>query len=318
MVNWNDPTTLYLSARATVLTQHTVFGIYLTRWEILNYLAYDWDLVVRRRRFNLASTLYILARYTALAAFVVQIRTANALTKINCEAWVFAAIGLPYVSIAFCTGLLSLRVFALSGKNKLVLAVLSILYAGFWASILYGISESVYIPELYACGDLNLKDHRINTFVQFGIDLVFILFMAVFLLRGHRGLSLWKFLVQQSAIYFIGVTFGYFLAAVFLLLPLNDIVAQSTGIVGLLIDVICATRMQRDLMEYNEPEPASAATGSLMFAAPTQRETAISSQVGRIPSGFDSPGDLERGESATTVDGGQEKITVQPDPKVGQ
>ncbi|EJD44997.1 hypothetical protein AURDEDRAFT_165869 [Auricularia subglabra TFB-10046 SS5] len=264
--NWQDPYVLLMSARAFILVVHTIFGIYL--WEFLQSLNFDWQFITRRRPLKAASVIYLLARYTMLVALI---------------RWNYVLHGCAYTCVAFTSLLLYIRVVALSARNRFVVVGLGLFYATYWAFVVYGVyhvreafsafetlaekrpvlpslpvldishSEAEYVPELFLCAAVKLTAHRLNTIVQFSFDFTCLCVMTYFLLRGHRGGSLWKFLVQQDIVYFLCITSAYLFASVFLIINLNDAVSQAPNVFALLITSVCATRMQRGLAEFYEP-----------------------------------------------------------------
>lgn len=252
--NWQDPYVLLMSARAFILVVHTIFGVYL--WEFLQSLNFDWQFITRRRPLKAASVIYLLARYTMLVALIVGVRICNALSPdINCQRWNYVLHACAYTCVAFTSLLLYIRVVALSARNRFVVVGLGLFYATYWAFVVYGVyhSEAEYVPELFLCAAVKLTAHRLNTIVQFSFDFTCLCVMTYFLLRGHRGGSLWKFLVQQDIVYFLCITSAYLFASVFLIINLNDAVSQAPNVFALLITSVCATRMQRGLAEFYEP-----------------------------------------------------------------
>ncbi|KZV82418.1 hypothetical protein EXIGLDRAFT_843769 [Exidia glandulosa HHB12029] len=252
MTNWQDPQTLFLSARAFVLCTHLAFGVFI--WDWATSLWFDWQVLTGKRRLSFPAIVYLLARYTTLAALTVGLVITNAMNpNIDCESWNYALQTLAYTAVALTSLLLMLRVFAVSRRNLYIMIFFSTLYVADWGTIIYGIvhSSAVYIPELFLCAATNLKRHRPNTIVQFSFDLSCLATMTYFLLRsGSRGGSLWSFIVNQGIIYFIVISVGYLLAIVFLVLDLNDAITQIPNVFALTVMVIFSQRMQRDLSEF--------------------------------------------------------------------
>jgi len=58
-------------------------------------------------------------------------------------------------------------------------------------------SYAEYIPSLYICAATRLALHQSNTIYQFAFDVACLCLMLVYLMRMHRGGSLWTLLVQQ-------------------------------------------------------------------------------------------------------------------------
>lgn len=261
-----------------------------------------------------------MARYSTLAALIIGIRISNALTPdIDCVAWNYGLHACAYGCVAFTSALLYIRVVALSGRNTFVKLFLGLFYVAYWVFVVLGIymSEAVYVPTLFLCAATNLHAHTLNTLVQFAFDLTCLVLMTFYLARGdRRGGSLWMFLVQQGVVYFACITAGYLFASVFLLLNLNDGVSQAPNVFALLINAVCATRMQRGLAEFYEPS-AGRSMGRFdlrmgnrmpsMPSAASSARTAVSVAVDVEKTEFVDPGafamkKLQSQPSTTTFD----------------
>lgn len=226
MVNWQDPTTVYLCARALVLITHISFGVYL--WEFLTSLDFDILYLRRRRKLGLGSSVYFLARYTTLAALIVALRIANVFEPIDCKTWMHAMESLSYASVAFSSLLLYMRVIAVSGNKRPIAVFLGMFYSAYLGTIVYGSTQArfAYIPELYICAPTRMSVHRLNVIVQFAFDLSSLVMMSYFLLRAAGGGSLWRVVFSQGAVWMLVVTAAYLLAVILLILEPNDPLAE--------------------------------------------------------------------------------------------
>ncbi|EJD54608.1 hypothetical protein AURDEDRAFT_179724 [Auricularia subglabra TFB-10046 SS5] len=257
MVNWKSDKAFFHSCRVFSLLVHVGFGVYV--WEVLASIDFDLQLVRRvmhgPSRPGITMMVYLLARYTTLAAIVVGVRICNVMEPLDCETLNYALHALAYSSVAFTSGLLFLRVVAISGRNKIVIVPLGIFYAVYWGAIIYGIyhSEAVYVPELFLCAAVGLSAHRLNTVIQFSFDMLCLVIMLVLLKRSGRGGGLWSLIMNQGVIYFICVSIAYLGAVIFMYLDLNDLISQIPNVFALLVMSICATRMQRGLCEWYMP-----------------------------------------------------------------
>ncbi|EJD46185.1 hypothetical protein AURDEDRAFT_164845 [Auricularia subglabra TFB-10046 SS5] len=275
MVNWQDPTTVYLCARALVLITHISFGVYL--WEFLTSFDFDILYIKRRRKLGLGSSVYFLARYTTLAALAVALRIANVFEPINCKASLHGCMrwrqalrlqagmafakaarkSLSYASVAFSSLLLYMRVYAIiavSGSKRPIAVFLGMFYSAYLGTIVYGSTQArfAYIPELYICAPTRMSVHRLNVIVQFAFDLTSLVVMSYSLLKAAGGGpgSLWRVVFSQGAVWMLVVTAAYLLAVILLILELNDPLAEIPNEVALLVLTICATRMQRGLINF--------------------------------------------------------------------
>ncbi|KAH7106673.1 hypothetical protein BKA62DRAFT_668559 [Auriculariales sp. MPI-PUGE-AT-0066] len=274
-VNWDDPVTLYRWRRALVLFSHTGAGLYI--WEFFTTLGYEVALLKGRRKLNWAACtclhnlqLYLLPRYSIAIVGVVLLRMVNAFTDdVKCSAhelmvmqmWDHILHGFAYASNTFTQGLLYARVCALSKYNRYFVWGLGVAYVGSWGFAINGMyyADAIYVPEHYLCQPVNLHRHGINLGYQFAFDLACMISMMVLLFRMHRGGNLWKFLVRQGLVYVISLCSAYLFLVVCLLVAPGDILEMISIITALLIMTICATRMQRELVEFYDVKPGAGA-----------------------------------------------------------
>ncbi|KAH7098728.1 hypothetical protein BKA62DRAFT_810237 [Auriculariales sp. MPI-PUGE-AT-0066] len=252
-VNWDDPVTLYRWRRALVLFSHTGAGLYI--WEFFTTLGYEVALLKGRRKLNWGGVLYLLPRYSIAIVGVVLLRMVNAFTDdVKCSMWDHILHGFAYASNTFtqdcCTHVCEYFVWGLG-----------VAYVGSWGFAINGMyyADAIYVPEHYLCQPVNLHRHGINLGYQFAFDLACMISMMVLLFRMHRGGNLWKFLVRQGLVYVISLCSAYLFLVVCLLVAPGDILEMISIITALLIMTICATRMQRELVEFYDVKPGAGA-----------------------------------------------------------
>lgn len=255
MVNWQDPTTLFLSSRAFVVMFHMFFGIYLL--EFFQSLGFDVDCIFgRRHRWGVSTAIYFMARYTALAGLAVGIRAVNVLREIDCQTWMYAAYSLAYAGIAFSLALLYIRVADLAAWKLRVVGPLALPYCAYCALAVTGVIHvgAVAVPELLMCGPvLNSthagRRHNANTYlplVAAAFALACLGLMATYLqYRGRRFVV--SYLVYHGAHYVASIALANLVAGIFVLAPLNDAASQAPSVLAGVFTVICATRLQRDV-----------------------------------------------------------------------
>lgn len=159
---------------------------------------------------------------------------------------------LSYASVAFSSLLLYMRVIAVSGNKRPIAVFLGMFYSAYLGTIVYGSTQArfAYIPELYICAPTRMSVHRLNVIVQFAFDFSSLVMMSYFLLRAAGGGSLWRVVFSQGAVWMLVVTAAYLLAVILLILEPNDPLAEIPNEVALLVLTICATRMQRGLINF--------------------------------------------------------------------
>ncbi|KAH7067123.1 hypothetical protein BKA62DRAFT_779209 [Auriculariales sp. MPI-PUGE-AT-0066] len=251
-MQWRSDLVLFLSGRAYILMAHAMAGI----WEFIINLGFDWDVARGRRKFNIATLFYLLPRYSSLMVSIVALRITNVFSaNVDCQAWIYALHCFSYGTVGLTSGLLYAECScALSARNIFVIIGIGLAYLGYWVLVVYAIyhSKGVYVQQLLACSAEDLHTHRITTIYMFGFDLLCLSAVLVCLLRMHRGGSLWSYLLKQGILYFICICVAYLCSVVFHILDLNDAVSEAPNTVAgkLFVTTVCATRMQRGLIEY--------------------------------------------------------------------
>ncbi|KAH7108511.1 hypothetical protein BKA62DRAFT_24336 [Auriculariales sp. MPI-PUGE-AT-0066] len=250
MVDWREPNTLLLSGRAFELIVCIAFGVYL--WEFLSSLPFDWAHFSGKIKFRLPLIPYMIARYVLLLALIAGLRVINVFEPIDCQAWNHIVYATAHLCIAMASLLLVLRVVAITERNRYVMAFLGTFYLANCGMLLHGVivAQSIYFPPLYACAALNTVASRANMWVALSFDTSCTGILMYSLLRTPGG-GFWKFLVQQGVIYFLITTGCYLICVIFLMLDLNDALNELPQTIALTSMVICATRMYRDLAQYD-------------------------------------------------------------------
>lgn len=253
MVNWSDPTVLYLCARAFTLVVCCAFGVYI--WEVLISLNFDIEHFTGKRPIRWTFIAYLLTRYLLLLGLIAGIRVTNVLSPIDCVIWNRLVYSCAHGCFAFASLLLLLRVIAISENNKYIIGFLGLFYAINLGLLVHGVTlaHSIYVPTLFLCGATNTVASRVNVWTSFGFDLACLFIMLYMLLRQPGG-GFWRFLVNQGFVYFLVATASYLLPSIFLIFNLNDAMNELPQTVSLTTMVICATRMYRQLSVFDEDE----------------------------------------------------------------
>ncbi|KAH7097263.1 hypothetical protein BKA62DRAFT_716784 [Auriculariales sp. MPI-PUGE-AT-0066] len=255
-MQWRSDLVRFLSGRT--------FGAYILMAHAMRACTFhhqpgfDWDVARGRRKFNIATLFYLLPRYSSLMVSIVALRITNVFSA-NVDCQVRRSHGymllhcFSYGTVGLTSGLLYARVCALSARNIFVIIGIGLAYLGYWVLVVYAIyhcSKGVYVQQLLACSAEDLHTHRITTIYMFGFDLLCLSAVLVCLLRMHRGGSLWSYLLKQGILYFICICVAYLCSVVFHILDLNDAVSEAPNTVAVFVTTVCATRMQRGLIEY--------------------------------------------------------------------
>ncbi|EJD50404.1 hypothetical protein AURDEDRAFT_160306 [Auricularia subglabra TFB-10046 SS5] len=306
MVNWTDPVTIYLCARAFTLVVCCAFGIYI--WEVLISLNFDIEHFTGKRPIRWTFVAYLLTRYLLLLGLIAGIRVTNVLAPIDCVIWNRLVYACAHGCFAFASLLLLLRVIAIAEKNMIIIGFLGTFYAVNLGLLVHGVTvaHSIYVPELFLCGATNTVASRVNVWASFGFDLA-CLFIMLYLLLRQPGGGFWRFLVNQGFVYFLVATGSYLLPSVFLIFNLNDAMNELPQTVSLTTMVICATRMYRQLSVFDEDE----ANRYIISGEETQIGTRRTGRRGdRIQFKRDRPGQAGPGDSTVGVLGGGARGTM--------
>ncbi|KAH7097115.1 hypothetical protein BKA62DRAFT_717592 [Auriculariales sp. MPI-PUGE-AT-0066] len=263
-IDWHDPVILFLSGRAYILLAHAMVGAYF--WEYLITFGFDWQLLRGKRKLTFGTIIYLFPRYANLLTSFFTLRVTNSLSAdVDCEAWITVLYAFAYGTIGLTSGLLYARVCALSGRNLVVTIGMGLAYLGYWGIVTYAVyhSKGHYVDVLFTCATTDAGTHRIIAIYMFLFDFLCLTLVFRFLHQMHRGGSLWNYLVKQGIVYFVSICCTYLVAVVFQLLKLNDPVAEAPGILGVFVTTVCATRMQRGLIEFIEsPGARTVASGA--------------------------------------------------------
>ncbi|EJD36018.1 hypothetical protein AURDEDRAFT_154717 [Auricularia subglabra TFB-10046 SS5] len=256
MVDWHDPVVIARCARLSIFFQDLCGGWYM--WEFLISLRFDWEHVTGKHPFRWPQIAYFGARYLLMMSGLMAFRTSLAFGPVNCEAWYHGSYALAHVCVACGSLLLFLRVIAISGRNKLVIAMLCAFYIVQLLALINATVRirAVYMPELLMCGVANSIVSRLNFFISFGFDFV-CLCIVFWYLFAARGAGMWNLLFSQGVIYFIVVISAYMIPAILLILNLNDFMNEMLKVPSVVILIVCTTRMYRDLVVFYSRPPAA-------------------------------------------------------------
>ncbi|KAN0141959.1 hypothetical protein V8E53_000421 [Lactarius tabidus] len=220
--------------------------------------------------------LYSISRLGAMGNAICNLVGFNVTHEINCQQWITFTLILAYTSFACASALIALRVTAIWRQNYLVMG----LTIGMWlinvGFLLYGIVtvRSAWSASARECAIENTFQSRDNITVTVATDVAQLILMLVGLLRSRQTKhGLFRHLYVQGLIWLLAATIGEVPAAVgdpsrearlvfvlpispspyqiFINLNLNDPLNMMFQNLALYTMQICATRMYRDLVNYN-------------------------------------------------------------------
>lgn len=274
MVDWHSPDVVSLSLS---LCAYFVFiGATIIVWEILLALPFDVT-VVARRQLSLSNVMYFLARPSMLVVLIPGICVRTSRTRLDCTPWGYAIYVTGYINQTCTSGLLLLRVVALSRDNKFIKYGLISYYCCNIVLFVYEIFQMRFIwsDDMFACALASQKTNLICTVVLALFEFSCLGCLVYLLRRGIRGSGLWDFLHRQGLLWFASVTFAHTCSMTMLALNLNDPLSEMGQGSSIVTSTVCATRMYSDLMEFanaeSEPSHQTTTWGSSTLSSAIMR-----------------------------------------------
>ncbi|KAH7094060.1 hypothetical protein BKA62DRAFT_721276 [Auriculariales sp. MPI-PUGE-AT-0066] len=294
-IDWHDPMILYRSGRAFILITHLFAGMYF--WEFLITLPFDWELLRGKRKLTFGTTVYLLPRYANLITSILALRITNVFSAdVNCKIWIDVTYAFVFGTIGLTSGVLYIRVCAVSKGNRFIKFGMGAAYLGYWGLVAYSVYQPVgyYVEALLTCAVTNVGIHRATTLYMFGFDLICLSIVLIYLLRMHRGDHSGSFYCNRCGIVYIAcICVAYLVAVIFPLINLNDAISESSGTAAVFVTTVCATRMQRGLLEF--------------FLSPAGRT--VTSGIASVS--YAQPYDLSKHTAAISRNGGVGSVHVE-------
>jgi len=251
MTHWRDPTVVTAENFALVKLMHVLGGVYI--WEFVSNLGFEYSIITGKRKFTWTFPLYWGCRWCPLFAIIFEFIGFDVSSEIDCQAWVISAFTFAYLSFAFASALIVLRVIAFWDRNKIAVALASVSWLaniGFYA---YSAATSVAVWNGNSCTVLRTEHGKIAIFSTLASDLVLLVLMIAGLLRwknARRIYGIWWFLCTQGFVWVLLVTLAEVPPMVFVLLDLNDPLNLMFQIVALVIVSVGASRLYRGLVDH--------------------------------------------------------------------
>jgi hypothetical protein len=316
MVDFQNPAVIKADFFALVNFVHFLVGVFL--WDFFTTLDFEWEYITGKRKFRWTLLLYSLSRFGAMGNAIGNILGFNVTHQMNCQQLITWTFIMAYTSFTCALALIALRVVAIWRHNYLVM----VLTIGMWLTnvgfLLYGIvkARSAWSSDARQCAVENTFQSRDHITVTVATDLALLIIMLIGLLRSRQtNYGIFRHLYVQGLICLAVATVGGLPSAIFINLNLNDPFNLMFQNLALFTMQICATRMYRELANYNmdidkfsyEPE----INGELQFGTVSGRGiTSISFlPSNRVRSGIVSTEDWELSDkSAAAI----EKVNTRP------
>lgn len=269
MVDWQSPDVVALSL--TLCAYSVGIGATIIIWEILLALPFDVT-VVARRPLSISSAMYFIARPAMLVVLIPAIRVRTARGKLDCTSWADAVYAAGYITQACASGLLLLRVVALSRQNKWLRSALLGYYFCSIVLFIFELSQIKFVwnERISACVVASQQTNLICTVAVALFDFLCLGSLIYLLRSGIHGRGMWVFLHRQGLQWFVCVAFAHSCSTTMLALDLNDPLSEMGQGASIVMSTVCATRMYSELMQYanvSEEQTLSSSHGSSTFSA---------------------------------------------------
>ncbi|KAH9979052.1 hypothetical protein BGW80DRAFT_1455730 [Lactifluus volemus] len=251
MTDWHKPELVSTESFVLMKLLHVLGGIYI--WELLYNIDFEFSVVTRKRKFIRTFPLYLGCRWCPLFAIVFEILAFDTNNKIDCQAWVVAAFMFAYLSFAFSSALIILRIVALWERNKVTTTLASTCWLATFVSYIYSVATARAIWNGNFCMVVNLEHTKIAIFTTFVSDLILLLLMVIGLLRWEnvrqRG-GVLSSMCTQGLAWIALLTVGEVPPTVFMILNLNDPLNLIFQVLALVIMAIGASHIYRRLVDH--------------------------------------------------------------------
>lgn len=251
MVNWNDPVLVLRDYLTLIKLDHALAGIYI--WETVFTMGFELDILRGKRPYRWTIWLYLGTRYTGLAAFIIFFVDTDG-GRVPCKPLILANYALPYVSWAFASLIIVVRVIAIWNRH---IIVSSITVAAWLAGLGLNVRnltmvEASYNSFLETCITLKTRRGLANAIAVLVVDVVLLMIMLIGLLKhAHRSSTgIWYLLYQQCIVWIVLAGIAEVPPVVFLILNLNDPWNEMFTGVAITILSIGAARMYRYLSKH--------------------------------------------------------------------
>jgi len=284
MVDFRDPTVLLLDGMAIIKLCHTLDGLYI--WEFVTTLDYEWRAVQGRQPYRWTIWIYSFIRLSTLIAVIGNMVLFNITTQTNCQAWVTISYLFSYMTFVGSSLLIILRIIAIWNRNKVLVALATIVWVANIAFVVYGVTQlrSAWVPAQGACSIPDVESNKATIVSMFFTDFFLLVVMLVGLLRlrmhGAGTFALGQLLWKQGVVWLLLATTAELPPAVFICLNLNSVFDAMFLTPSLIIMSTAATRMYRSLVDFCSNDVAmdselphrighATSNAKLTFAVPT-------------------------------------------------
>ncbi|KAH8107670.1 hypothetical protein BXZ70DRAFT_1013556 [Cristinia sonorae] len=253
---WDSPRALEVTG--FVYKQLIVFLLGFYIWEFLNTLWFEWDLITRKIAFRWYYVSYLIGRYSMLVVLcLLFIIDRNKGMPIDCELVhpLLTTIGL--IASTCATTNLMIRTVIIWDYKKLIAAPLTAMALGQLIFSVYGgvtYAKAFWDEELKTCRfNYSHYSHLAIAFIYtVTYDLTILILTCLRIMRSNTRSRLWSALRDQGLLYFVFTAIVNIIAAVFIMLHLNDGMNAVVSPPATTISVILSGQSVISLMQLNK------------------------------------------------------------------
>ncbi|KAI0063346.1 hypothetical protein BV25DRAFT_1990742 [Artomyces pyxidatus] len=241
------------SLLVTVKLLHVFGGIYI--WEWVMTLGFEWDVYTGKRPWRWSFIVYLVCRTLALGGIICSFIGFNLNTEYNCTVWLRFLLVFSYFAIASSSLLILLRGVAIWGRSWYIICFT----AGVWLTnigfALFSVQQGVarWIPEAQSCAVTGTHNYRYGITANLTSDLTLLFTMFAGVLNKRNATGLWRVLYIQGLSWILVASFSEIPPVVLTFLNISDGWNLMFQVPHLVIIVIVATRVYRDLFQYISP-----------------------------------------------------------------
>ncbi|KIY53824.1 hypothetical protein FISHEDRAFT_32602 [Fistulina hepatica ATCC 64428] len=256
MVDWTSAEVLAQESDAFIKFMHILFGLYVWEWAIS--LDFEWEYITRRRAFRWPLIFYFANRYILLLTLVGIVVALNIQYPIDCTALYTLNQYTGEAALGLASANLAIRTIAVWSQNRIITVGLVIAILGQWSLILQG--KFLASSFVFADGCVITSSHNnilAATYIYtMCLDFTVLVLMTWKLLGpklSTKGLPLPKLstlLFKDGLIYFIYAFMSNFVASVFMILNLNEVMSVIFNVPAAVGSSIVACQAVRRLVRY--------------------------------------------------------------------
>ncbi|KAI0252528.1 hypothetical protein BJV78DRAFT_1124671 [Lactifluus subvellereus] len=194
MVNYHDPAVLAADFSAFIKLIHALYGLYL--WEYFSTLWFEWSFITGKRPYRWTIWVYVGIRLATLLCVVINLIGYNTRNRIDCQVLMVPVVIAAYTAFALGSFFMILRIIAIWGAHKWVLAV----SVGVWLINIAFMIRTYWEPTILTCVLDDSRKSLANTTTTFCTEFFLLLVMIIGLVR-QRDHNIGRLLFRQGLVW---------------------------------------------------------------------------------------------------------------------